>query len=237
MSNTVNTTKPIQKIKLIANPKYFIPLFKETLEKDKERAAEEKYKEDVAEEVKRVIDIALDREREKLNKEFEQKLVEKHDEGKDVGIEICQQESSERVERALGTLKSIIEDATFKRTNILNNAEKDVLELASYLAEKVILKKIDLDKGIVVEVVKDTLKYISGEVKIKIKLNPEDIDSIKEVKEDFLSQFDNIAEMELVSDKAVNRGGCIIETDNGIVDSNISTRFEAVKEELFKDFK
>jgi flagellar assembly protein FliH len=216
LSNTVNTTKPIQKIKLIANPKDFIPLFKATLEKDKERAAEEKYKKDIAEEVKRVIDIAL---------------------GKDIGIEICQQENSERVERALGTLKSIIEDATFKRANILENAEKDVLELASYLAEKVIFEKINLDKDIVVEVVRDALKYISGEVKIKIKLNPEDIDSIKDVKEDFLSQFDNIAEMELASDKAVSRGGCIIETDNGIVDSNISTRFEAVKEELLKDFK
>lgn len=237
MSNTVNTTKPIQKIKLIAKSQEFIPLYKETLERDKKRAAEEKYKNDVAEEVKRVIDIALDRERERINKEYEQKLLEKHDEGKELGIEICREESSERVERALSTLKSIIEDATFKRKNILENAEKDVLELAAHLTEMVIFEKINFDRDIVVNVVKDTLKHISGEIKIKIKLNPEDVESINKIKEDFLSQFDNIDEMELVSDKSVSRGGCIIETDNGIVDSNIRTRFETVKEELFKDFK
>lgn len=235
MSNSVKTSVPVRKVKLIAKPKEFIPLFKETLENDRKQAEIKKFKDEVSKEVQRVVGIAVEKEREKINKEYEIKLQEKFEEGKTEGIGICGEENRERVESALDTLKEIIKDINDKRMKVIENAEKDVLEIASFLAERVIFEKVNLEKEIVIDLVRDTLKYVAGESKLKLKLNPQDIETIQNVKEDLLSEFEEISEIDLVEEKSMIKGGCVIETASGIIDSDIRTRFDSIKKELLKD--
>ena len=170
-----------------------------------------------------------------IDKEYEIKLQDKFEEGKNEGIEICNEENKARVESALETLKEIIRDINDKRMKVIENAEKDVLEIAAFLAEKVILEKVSLEKDIVIDMVRDTLKYVSGESKLKLKLNPEDIETVQNVKEDLLSEFESISEIDLVEEKGMVKGGCVIETASGIIDSDIRTRFDSIKKELLKD--
>jgi len=236
LSKTIKTSAPVKKVKLIADPKEFIPLFKQTVENDLKLTEEKKFKDAVSQEVKRVINVAVNREVEKVKKEYELKFPEKYEEGKKKGIEIGHKELKERVELAIDTLKSIIRDAEDKRKNIINSAEKDVLEIASYLAEKVILRKIEIEENIVLDVVKEALDHVSGETKVILKLNPDDVKMVESVKEDILSQFEMLDKMDLIPDKSVTKGGCIIETESGIIDSDIKSRFEAVRKELLKDF-
>ena len=235
MSNSIRTSAPVKKVKLIAKPNEFIPLYKATLEQEKKNAEALKFKEEVAKEVQRVVGVAVEKEREKIDKEYEIKLQDKFEEGKNEGIEICNEENKARVESALETLKEIIRDINDKRMKVIENAEKDVLEIAAFLAEKVILEKVSLEKDIVIDMVRDTLKYVSGESKLKLKLNPEDIKTVQNVKEDLLSEFESISEIDLVEEKGMVKGGCVIETASGIIDSDIRTRFDSIKKELLKD--
>jgi len=77
--------------------------------------------------------------------------------------------------------------------------------------------------------VKEAVKRVVGVEKIKLRVNPEDEKLIKELKPELLQMLDSTSEVIVEADPAIERGGCVVESELGNVDSRISTQFSLIE--------
>jgi flagellar assembly protein FliH len=167
--------------------------------------------------------------------EIEQQSYEKgFQEGQKAGIASQNQE----IESVVKSLHQAILHIQNVRKEIFHTIEHEVVELALAIARKVVCNEVKTNKEVVVCVAKEALRRVEAPGRIKIRLNPADLDFITDTKTQIstlVNQMDNVT---FEAEKSVSRGGCMIETDMGDIDARIEKQFQVVADkfqaELFK---
>jgi flagellar assembly protein FliH len=89
------------------------------------------------------------------------------------------------------------------------------------ISKKIITREIE-NQSIIETVLKNSLQKVIGANQILIKLNPNDYQSI--ANSDFLPELENqFNKVKFEEDEKIEKGGCLINTELGNVDSKIST--------------
>lgn len=153
-------------------------------------------------------------------------------------ISIKEQASKEGYEKGLAMaqeavelLKNSVEEFFTYKDNLYEKVTNDILDISLKVAEKIIKKEVETDKSVLECIVKDALKSLAkDENKIILKVNPTDVEYLKEIMPNLLSSGQVEAKIYVTGIKEVEEGSAIIETSNGIIDANISTQLELIKE-------
>lgn len=144
-------------------------------------------------------------------------------EGYKAGIEKAQAEIAE-------VRNSIIEFLKAKQ-DVFEYIAPDILEISVEIARKIVKKEIEQDPEMVLRTIMDVLKTVSrDESKITIKVNPEQVSLTKEHIPSILSSVGLDIRTNITADDTIDIGGCIVQTNNGIVDATITTQLEIIKE-------
>jgi len=105
-----------------------------------------------------------------------------------------------------------------------------VVELALAIAQKVICREISTDRETVVHVAKKALATVDDPGRIKIKLNPSDLQFINETKYQLSNLTANVNHVAFEAEESIQSGGCIIETELGEIDARIEKQLQAIEE-------
>ncbi len=109
----------------------------------------------------------------------------------------------------------------------------DILEISVDIARKIIKKEVASDPQIVMNIILDILKTVSkSEPKILIKVNPSEVQFVKDNMPGALYELGVETKVNVVGDENLQEGGCIFETSNGIVDASIDAQTEIIKKAL-----
>ena len=109
----------------------------------------------------------------------------------------------------------------------------DILEISVDIARKIIKKEIETDPQVLINIIVDVLKTISkNEPKINIRVKPQAVNFVKDSLPDISYQYGIDSKINLISDPSIEDGGCIFQTNNGIVDASIDTQLEIIKKAL-----
>ena len=127
------------------------------------------------------------------------------------------QQMMEKAEEFYSIIKSFEE----RIINYETEFEKVVIETSKQISKKIITREIE-NQSIIETVLKNSLQKVIGANQILIKLNPNDYQSI--VNSDFLPELENqFNKVKFEEDEKIEKGGCLINTELGNVDSKIST--------------
>lgn len=105
-------------------------------------------------------------------------------------------------------------------------AEKQIVELAIAIAEKVVATTVDPE--VVIAVVKQALERVRNQEHVKLRLNSVDFATIIAIKADLEALLQREQAIEFVVDQTVEKGGCVIDFALGTVDARRETRLQAV---------
>ncbi len=109
----------------------------------------------------------------------------------------------------------------------------DILEISVNIAKKIIKKELESDPQILVNTIIDVLKTVSkSEPKIAIRVRPQSVQLIKDTIPNITYQYGIEAKINIVADPSIEEGGCVFQTNNGIVDASIDTQLEIIKKAL-----
>ncbi len=140
----------------------------------------------------------------------------------------------QRIDPAVNALERSVEELGNLRKSMVKQFEKECVELAIAIAEKIVHHEVSVNKETVVHVLKNAVTQICGSGILEIRVNPADLEVIQNAG---LSLEDLKTEStSLEADNAVHSGGCIIKTDFGCVDATIDHQLEAVIEALREKF-
>jgi flagellar assembly protein FliH len=144
-------------------------------------------------------------------------------------------EDSERknLKSILDTLGQVVRQLDEIKNEIYRYSEKEVVSLAMGIATKIVRHEATINKNVILNVLKQALKKTVDYDKIKIRVNPSDLQFLKTQHHQFSHLIDNMESIVFEEDETILTGGCLIETNSGDIDARIDKQLEAV-EEAFK---
>jgi flagellar assembly protein FliH len=138
----------------------------------------------------------------------------------------------EEVERLIDRLHIILNAAIDKRKSIVENTERQLLDLILIIARKVVKVISESEKEVVVENIHEALKKVKGEKEIIIRVNLKDLNLVTKHKKRFITLVEGLAGVTIEEDSRVDPGGCIIETSLGDIDARIATQLSVIEEKI-----
>jgi len=168
--------------------------------------------------------------------DISEKLDEAYRQGYNEGLQAAEKEIALQYQTALEDevtkFKYLINELNTKFNEYGGIFDEAVIHLSFALAEKIIQKELNKDSNIN-EILKTAIKKVLGANNIRVKLNPQDIESL-DVEAKKLFSTDSFSNIKFEADASMDQGGCFIETEIGNVDARISTRINELKR-LFDD--
>jgi type III secretion protein L len=125
--------------------------------------------------------------------------------------------------------------AKLQAGQLLEGMEKDVIELALKIAEKIIGRDLERQPELVVEVVASAVQATRASKSMIVRVHPEDGKLLREKRPRLMELIGRAVDIAVKEDGDVERGGCIIQTEFGTVDGQLKTQFEMLKNLLSPD--
>lgn len=141
----------------------------------------------------------------------------------------------EKAQTDLQQLRESLTNFVNAKQEVFEYIAPDILEISIDIARKIVKKEIEQDPELVLNTIMDVLKTVSREErKVNLKVNPAQYQLVKANMPSIASSLGLDIKTNIVSDDTIDIGGCILHTSNGIVDANINTQLEVIKE-AFKE--
>jgi flagellar assembly protein FliH len=114
----------------------------------------------------------------------------------------------------------------------LNQWEKNVVHLAAGIASRVIRRELAGQPEITLDLVREALELAASSGRLKLRLNPQDCQTLGERAKQLAAQISELAPADVVADPNIRPGGCRVDTEFGSIDQQIETQLARIEEEL-----
>lgn len=116
---------------------------------------------------------------------------------------------------------------------VFSQVAPHIYEMAMEIAQKIIKTEVKTDPEIVLNTIVDVLKTLSkNEPKITLRINPVQVQYIKDTLPEQIKLLGMDTKLVILSDETVSEGGCIVQTNSGLVDATIEAQLEIVQTAL-----
>ncbi len=126
-----------------------------------------------------------------------------------------------------------------KLNHVIENFEeemkKKILPIALKAAKKILGEELKVYPERIVDIVIQALKPVTQHYKIKIFVNKQDLDILESQKEKIKSILQQVKTLSIIERDDVEPGGCIIETEAGIINAQLENQWQAL-EIAFENF-
>lgn len=163
-----------------------------------------------------------------------------YEEGKAQGLKEAdqkiEQEAMKQLRGKLDTLmpalQSAVEDLSCAQQSFLVQWEKSAVHVSAAIAQRAISRQLPQMLDVPMRLLREALELAVGCSKLKIRLNPKDLETLEPQIAMIVEELAGAAETEIVGDHKISPGGCVLETSLGSIDQRIESRLERIKMEL-----
>jgi flagellar assembly protein FliH len=152
---------------------------------------------------------------------YERGFIEGEKAGKEVG--------EKALEALLKQYAKRLEELNDLRKEIFATSEKEVLRLALEIARKVIRREVSVDEELILTMVKVALNRLAEQTVMTVRVNPRDYQSIQRDQASHSPTSSLNEGVKLMEDPSISRGGCLIETESGIIDARIEEQLREIE--------
>ena len=114
-------------------------------------------------------------------------------------------------------------------------AELRGVELGLAIARKVLGVALAADPALVREVVLGALRSTTAREHLVVEVNPDDLELVRSSIADAAAQL-GVGRLEVVAERRVARGGCVVRMDDGEIDATIAEQLARAEEVLMEAF-
>lgn len=164
----------------------------------------------------------------RMQAEKEQAYKDGFEDGKQMGLATGLEESKKVAEGFNGLIASVRN----QQAEIYRQAEEGAVDLAIAIARKIIGAKADSDPSLIVDAAKKAVRLLLDKSSIVVKIAPEQEEFVSQNLDKFYAMDDRIQKVEIEADRRVQPGGCVLETDSGIVDTRIEVELQSIEKAL-----
>lgn len=144
------------------------------------------------------------------------------------GAEKAFQEKSEQLNQRLAQLDEILKHFEDIKCQMLRANEVELLNIINLLATKLAIKEVKANPEIIMSLMSQLIEESQAGENVIIKLSKEDLQFIESVREKLGRKADFLKRVRLEASEDIQTGGCILESNYGVIDATLSQRVEKV---------
>ena len=142
------------------------------------------------------------------------------------GFEEGLRRGMETVKPLENMLENLVGEITAFKDNLPQRLEPEVVSIVLNISAKIIKDTLETDRDVIVRNVQHAFRELADKSFIKIRIHSEDYNRMNDFKPQILEQFHDIEKMEIVADESIDRGGAVIETNEGSIDATIKNQMQ-----------
>jgi flagellar assembly protein FliH len=155
------------------------------------------------------------------------------------GFEAGYNEGIERAEKAvaerLALAESLVATTRAQREETLAASERDLVELAFEIAEKIVRQKVVADPDTTIGVLEHALRKAYVRDGLTVLCNPVDLERLAGANELLRTRVGSLAGLTLIGDRRISQGGVVVRTDAGDIDATIESQLDRLRDQLFEE--
>jgi len=133
-----------------------------------------------------------------------------------------------RSEAVLRRLAQTIEELGMLRAALIRKTERQVVQLALAMARRIVHREIALDKELLTAMARVALDRLGASASATIRLHPDDYAATGASQSAAAG-----GAIQVVPDPVVRRGGCLIQSDFGLIDVGVDSQIQELTTILF----
>ena len=180
------------------------------------------------EQFKKLLDERLVAARTEWEQEVELREAESYEKGRVQGEQAARADLTEELEK----LNMIVRGITEGFDRLSAEAQEACVDIAIEINRRFVHTIAENSSDLIKETIKSAVRMATEKEKVVIRVNPADLDEVREHQDDIIFIGDGISRLEIRPDKLVDRGGCIVETEAGNIDARLETRFAELEKSL-----
>ncbi|MDR1925934.1 MAG: hypothetical protein LBQ66_16320 [Planctomycetaceae bacterium] len=137
-----------------------------------------------------------------------------------------------QLETLMPALKIMIDRLETARQSFLQLWEQSAIHFAVLIANRAISRELPNMIDVPLRLIRESLELGTGSTSIKIRINPDDYESLKPQIDLLVDELSVAAQTQIVPDGKISSGGCVLETALGVIDNQIESRLERIEQEL-----
>ncbi len=192
------------------------------------------------EEAERIVQEAQIQAKKYYEEAYQQAYAKGHEEGVRAGYQ--QGETNARAdvqaqfsqEQALyrADIQNILDYMEGERVKVWEQFEPQIVRMVSDMVRHIIKKEVAENDQLVLNTVRNTLRRVVEGNTLRIRVNPADLEVTRGYRAEILERLDGIRHLEILEDRRVGRGGCVMETESGNIDARIETQMQTLADAL-----
>jgi flagellar assembly protein FliH len=115
---------------------------------------------------------------------------------------------------------------------ITKQMEELSLNIAVEIAETIIADTISHDASMVIRQARKAIDGYRNAQTLRVRINPHEYEAIEQVKNTLIGDTMRNPDITIIADSSIARGGCIVESDIGAVDAQITTQLQEIRRQL-----
>jgi len=137
------------------------------------------------------------------------------------GYEAGRQEALAAIQPAMQSLADALQGAGENADRFLEDAERSAVELALALTRKMVGAAFEVQPELVLETVTGALRRTTVRDHLVLEVNPDDFELVRDAADGVAARIGGIRRMDVVAERRIARGGCVVRTEEGEIDAQI----------------
>ncbi|MES2767786.1 MAG: FliH/SctL family protein [Bdellovibrionota bacterium] len=161
---------------------------------------------------------------EKLKDIQEKAYKEAYELGLEEGKKLAYDNNQEAIKFHLSEMITLFENLKTMKKDILNKNESVFVDLIYHIAEKVVMEHVQKSETTTVEVIKQVVDSLDVKEDISVRLNQEDFAIMQKLMGENSQEAEIFKKLKFYADPEIQKGGCMFETNHGLVDATLEER-------------
>ncbi|MDR0871095.1 MAG: hypothetical protein LBN39_09930 [Planctomycetaceae bacterium] len=137
-----------------------------------------------------------------------------------------------KLETLFPAMQSMLGQLETAKQSFLQLWEQSAVQVAASIAERAVARNLPEMVDVPLKLLREALELGAGSTAIKVRLNPDDYETLQPQMDLVVNQMCGTAKTEIVPDGRITPGGCVLETAMGVIDNQIESRIERMMQEL-----
>ena len=147
---------------------------------------------------------------------------------------VLEQARQEGIAKGLAEWNHILAQTAQRGEELVKSWEETMLRLSIRVAEKIIGEQLKLHPETIAAIVREALTGVRPGKHLVIQVNEAEAQAVRARVSALKESLSTSSEIEIVASASVSPGGCVIESELGIVDARLETQMKCLEEALIR---
>lgn len=175
---------------------------------------------------------------EKLQEVQEAAYQEAYNLGLEEGRKEAFQNSSAEIDQNLQMFATLMQNIENMKSELMKHNETHLVKLVLHVAQRLALHEVQANQEAVVDVMKQAIQAAQIEEEVTVQVALAQFDFLENLKKETSREYEFLKKVKLIPNESVQPGGCIIETNYGVIDARFEERvaklWETIGDSLYK---